>query len=145
MKYLLLIMIFGVAACSAPAIIKPVLDSNKPLATVVVSRESGRRIGEGALYFGEGKHAYFVMTSAGRQTVTLPAGNHTFVLSTKGTASSSIKVDLAPDSTTCLRVYQNEANFIGKFLLPFLRNAVPEFSAEIIDCAMPKVTGAGNS
>ncbi len=127
------------AGCQAFPIVNPVVPANAPTATVIVIRDSTPKIGEGVLYFGEGKQAYFVMSSKGVKQLELAAGSHQFVLSTKGSSSYKLEVELVAGSTTCIKVSSNEANYYGKALLPFLRNMLSEYVAQIIPCTEYKI------
>ena len=70
----------------------------------------------------------------------LPAGSRTFTISSTGSPGFKLPADLKPDTRTCMQIETNNVNYLGKFIFPLMRNAVPTHKAEIIPCELPPAT-----
>ncbi|WJN57371.1 hypothetical protein OH686_01400 [Pseudomonas sp. SO81] len=70
----------------------------------------------------------------------LPSGSRTFTVSSTGSPGFKLQANLKPDTKTCMQIETNNANYLGKFILPFMRNATPTHRAELIPCELKSAT-----
>jgi hypothetical protein len=134
MKIFLILVSFFICGCQSHRIVQSVALDASSVATVVVIKEKAERPGEGGFYFGENKQNYAVLKAAGVKEIQVAAGAHVFEVWSTGSPTFELPVNLEPNSRTCIRVYPNDANYVGKFIVPLLRNATSTFKAEVVPC-----------
>jgi hypothetical protein len=66
----------------------------------------------------------------------LPSGSRTFTVSSTGSPGFKLQANLKPDTSTCMQIETNNANYLGKFIFPLMRNATPTHRAELIPCEL---------
>lgn len=109
-------------------------------ATLIVISEDAK-LGEGGFnLIDNDKRLLSYMKISKKIEFKLPSGSRTFTVSSTGSPGFKLQADLKPDTKTCMQIKTNNANYLGKFFFPLMRNAIPTHTAELIPCELQSAT-----
>lgn len=121
------------SGCAGPQRVQPDIGEGLASATVLVYREPAFNSGLVALHFGEGRNVYLALRNGQYGVVQVAAGLRHLTVGATGTKDYHLEVQLAPDTTTCVRAYPDPAN-VAKVIVPILMNLTNAFKMEIVEC-----------
>lgn len=145
MKKLALLVIIFLAGCQNEDIhkIEPSakLSDEAGTSTLIVITKKNAKLGEsGFNLIDNEKTLLSYMKISKTIEFAVSSGNHTFTISSPASPDFKLQAHLQPDTTTCIQIRTNNANYFGKLIFPLMRNAVPTHVAEIIPCASQPAT-----
>ncbi|KZN63876.1 hypothetical protein [Pseudoalteromonas luteoviolacea] len=137
MKVIFILALFLLTGCQSTKVISPKLpDTAKEsdISKLVLFMESNLKIGESRVYFGEKKKNYASFNKKGKKELMLLSGEYKFEIWSPGSATHNLEAVLEGNKTTCIRIFSNSTNLVGKFVVPLLRNLTSTHEAEVVDC-----------